>query len=73
MPTLAWVRAVAKCDGYINSSVAIEEYIVGSPVTIKDNFRCYDSLEDSVKGYYDFISTKRYANLKALKHIQNMP
>ena len=41
-----------------------EEYTVGNLVTIKDNFRVYDSDEEGVAGYYDFISTKRYANLK---------
>lgn len=41
-----------------------EEYTVGTLTTITDNFRVYDSMEEGVKGYYDFISTKRYANLK---------
>jgi len=41
-----------------------EEYITGTLVTIKDNFRAYDNDRDGVKGYYDFISTNRYANLK---------
>lgn len=41
-----------------------EEYSVGTLTTIKDNFRAYDTVEEGVKGYYDFISTKRYANLK---------
>lgn len=40
-----------------------EEY-VGTLTTIKDNFRAYASVEDGVAGYFDFISTKRYANLK---------
>ena len=44
-----------------------EEYTVGTLTTIKDNFRVYDSIEEGVKGYYDFISTKRYANLKEAK------
>lgn len=34
-------------------------------VEIKDNFRVYDSMEEGVVGYFDFISTKRYENLKA--------
>lgn len=34
-------------------------------VEIKDNFRVYDSMEAGVVGYFDFISTKRYENLKA--------
>lgn len=44
-----------------------EEYVPGQFSTIRDNFRVYDSMEDGVKGYFDFISTKRYANLKDAK------
>ena len=41
-----------------------EEYTVGQLTTIRDNFRVYDSMEEGVVGYFDFISTKRYANLR---------
>lgn len=41
-----------------------EEYQVGKLTTIRDNFRVYDSMEAGVNGYFDFINTKRYANLK---------
>ena len=41
-----------------------EEYAVGTLTTIKDNFRVYDSDEQGVAGYFDFISASRYANLK---------
>lgn len=41
-----------------------EEYFVGKITMIRDNFRSYDTVEDGVKGYFDFISTQRYANLK---------
>lgn len=41
-----------------------EEYKVGVLTTINDNFRVYDSMEEGVKGYFDFVSSKRYANLK---------
>jgi hypothetical protein len=41
-----------------------EEYKVGTLTTIKDNFRVYDSMEEGVKGYFNFISSTRYANLK---------
>ncbi len=41
-----------------------EEYTPGKLTTITDGFRVYSNMEDGVKGYYDFISTKRYANLK---------
>lgn len=44
-----------------------EEYTAGVLTTIKDNFRAYDSMEDGVIGYFDFINTKRYANLKDTK------
>lgn len=41
-----------------------EEYIPGTLTTISDNFRAYPNMEEGVKGYYDFISAYRYANLK---------
>lgn len=41
-----------------------EEYKVGTLTTIKDNFRAYPNDAEGVKGYYDFINTSRYANLK---------
>lgn len=41
-----------------------EEYTPGTLTTINDNFRVYDSMEEGVKGYFDFIGTKRYNNLK---------
>lgn len=40
-----------------------EEYTVGKLTTIRDNFRAYPDMITGVKGYFDFISTKRYANL----------
>ena len=44
-----------------------EEYTVGNLTTIKDNFRVYDDDTEGVSGYYDFISTKKYENLKYAK------
>lgn len=41
-----------------------EEYQSGQLTIIRDNFRVYDSMEEGVKGYFDFISSSRYANLK---------
>ena len=43
------------------------EYYGGQYTTIKDNFRAYASDLEGVEGYYDFISTKRYANLRDAK------
>lgn len=40
-----------------------EEYIPGKLTSIRDNFRAYQTMEDGVKGYFDFISARRYANL----------
>lgn len=42
-----------------------EEYKPGTLTTIKDAFRVYPDMASGVKGYYDFISTKRYENLKS--------
>lgn len=44
-----------------------EEYVKGVLTTIYDNFRKYPNDDEGVKGYYDFISSKRYANLKNAK------
>jgi flagellum-specific peptidoglycan hydrolase FlgJ len=44
-----------------------EEYKVGTLTNIRDNFRVYDSMEAGVKGYFDFINTSRYVNLKGVK------
>lgn len=41
-----------------------EEYTAGTLTTIRDNFRVYDSMDAGVKGYFEFIATTRYKNLK---------
>lgn len=41
-----------------------EEYKAGTLTSIKANFRVYDSMDAGVKGYFEFISAKRYLNLK---------
>lgn len=43
-----------------------EEYSVGTLTDIRANFRVYDSIEDGVKGYFEFISYSRYSNLKGV-------
>jgi flagellum-specific peptidoglycan hydrolase FlgJ len=42
-----------------------EEYTPGQLTIIRDNFRAYQTMEEGVKGYFDFISTRRYSNLKS--------
>ena len=41
-----------------------EEYSPGTLTSIKDNFRVFDSMEDGIIGYFEFINTTRYSNLK---------
>ena len=41
-----------------------KEEINGSLISIRDNFRAYKTMEDGIKGYFDFISMPRYSNLK---------
>ena len=53
-----------------------EEYLAGSLSTISANFRAYDSMEEGVKGYFEFIQLPRYANLKGVtsprQYLQNI-
>lgn len=41
-----------------------EEFTIGKLTQVNAYFRRYGSMRESVIGYYDFINTKRYANLK---------
>lgn len=43
-----------------------EEYTPGTLTTISDNFRVYDSMEEGIKGYFEFIQLPRYRNLKGI-------
>ena len=53
-----------------------EEYQPGTKTTIKDNFRVYDSMEEGVRGYFEFIQLDRYKNLRGitdpLKYLQTI-
>ena len=44
-----------------------EEYKVGTMTNIRDNFRVFDDFDDGIRGYFEFINTSRYANLKGVK------
>ena len=44
-----------------------EEYTNGTLTNITAKFRAYDTLEQGIRGYFDFISAKRYENLKRAK------
>lgn len=43
-----------------------EEYTPGTLTAIRDNFRVYDSMEEGVKGYFEFIQYSRYQNLRGI-------
>lgn len=45
-------------------NLATKEEYNSQLVSIRDNFRVYPDMISGVNGYYDFISTNRYANLK---------
>lgn len=45
-------------------NLATKEEYNSQLVSIRDNFRCYPDMIAGVKGYFDFISTSRYVNLK---------
>lgn len=53
-----------------------EEYKPGTLTNIKANFRAYASVAEGVRGYFEFISKSRYANLKGitdpLKYLQTI-
>lgn len=45
-------------------NLATKEEYNSQLVSIRDNFRCFPDMIAGVKGYFDFISTSRYSNLK---------
>lgn len=58
------MKCGSKWEGKSVNMTTKEEYAPGCITVIKDNFRVYDSIEEGIKGYFDFIATKRYENLK---------
>lgn len=42
-----------------------KEEVNSALISIRDNFRTFPDMDAGVKGYFDFISTKRYSNLKS--------
>ena len=45
-----------------------EEYKVGTLTNIRDNFRVFEDFDAGIRGYFEFIHTSRYANLKGVKN-----
>lgn len=51
-------------------NLATKEEYNSQLVSIRDNFRAYSDMISGVKGYFDFISTSRYSNLKGANTAQ---
>ena len=49
------LKCGTKWAGKSVNKKTMEEYQVGTLTQISDNFRAYDSMEEGVKGYFDFI------------------
>lgn len=60
------LKCGTKCTGKSVNLTTQEEYEVGTLTTIKDDFRVYDSMEDGIRGYFEFIQLPRYSNLKGI-------
>lgn len=60
------LKCGSKWTGKSVNMTTQEEYTAGTLTTIKDNFRVYDSMEDGIKGYFEFIQLERYQNLKGI-------
>ena len=41
-----------------------EEYVPGTYTNIRDNFRAYNSIEEGVRGYFEFTKFPNYAKIK---------
>ena len=61
------MKAGSKWKGKVVNMKTKEEYTKGTLTTITDGFRSYSSVREGIQGYFDFINTKRYANLKTAK------
>lgn len=43
-----------------------KEYIKGTYISVKQKFRSYPTIQEGIKGYYEFLKYPRYANLKGV-------
>lgn len=60
------LKCGSKWTGRSVNMTTKEEYQPGTLTTIKDNFRAYDSMEEGVRGYFEFIQLARYQNLRGI-------
>ena len=70
------LKCGSKWNGKSVNMKTFEEFNVGELTPTADYFRVFDNLEEGVKGYLDFINTKRYSNLKNVtspqEYLQNI-
>lgn len=60
------LKCGSKWKGHSVNMKTMEEYTTGTLTEIRDNFRAYDSFDEGVKGYFEFVQLPRYANLKGI-------
>ena len=72
------LKCGSKWQGASVNMATQEEYKAGVKTSIRANFRVYDSMEEGIKGYFEFIKLPRYDKLKGvtspetyLKRIKN--
>lgn len=53
------------------AELSTKEEINGKLVTVTGSFRAYPDVESGIAGYFDFIKSKRYANLKETNNYVN--
>ena len=60
------MKWTSKCGTkYVEYNTKEYDKAAGKYITVKAKFRSFDTIEEGIKGFYDFISGyKRYANLK---------
>lgn len=60
------MKAGSDWKGRRVNMATMEEYTVGTLTQINDDFRAFDSVEEGVRAYFEFIQYPRYSNLKGV-------
>ena len=61
------LKAGKSWKGKVVNRRTMEEYTPGTLTSIVDAFRVYDSVEEGVKGYYDFLDYARYKTVRLME------
>ena len=62
------LKCGSRWKGKSVNMITKEEYKVGTMTSIRDNFRVFEDFDAGIRGYFEFIHTSRYANLKGVKN-----